>query len=332
MHRNTVLGAVLLLAIGGGLPTMAADRLDPQLAEPPTPPMADGKVLMLVAISVTAVELLAPVQILTRARPRFFRPRRQVLLPAFNTTLDYFATARVRLGYAFGNFLPYVTGGAAWGQSKVEINDSDGNAIASKSATRFGWVAGGGFEYAIDRHWSANIEYNYIDLGTKSYNLGNIAPTILEIDPRFHIVKLGLNYKLDDAAPNDTFVPTAPESNNWNVHAQTTFIQQGYPGFRSPYEGAKSLPGVGLGRETWTVTAFLGWRLWEGGEFYFNPELAQGFGIGSTLGLAGFSNGEAPEGRRPVSQDSCAALFSPTNLWVWRRAGRRRRRSQSTAG
>ena len=197
---------------------------------------------------------------------------------------------------------------------------------------RRAWVAGGGFEYAIDRHWSANIEYNYIDLGTKSYNLGNIAPTILEIDPRFHIVKLGLNYKLDDAAPNDTFVPTAPESNNWNVHAQTTFIQQGYPGFRSPYEGAKSLPGVGLGRETWTVTAFLGWRLWEGGEFYFNPELAQGFGIGSTLGLAGFSNGEAPEGRRPVSQDSCAALFSPTNLWVWRRAGRRRRRSQSTAG
>ncbi|MGA7679144.1 MAG: hypothetical protein WCA54_03095, partial [Pseudolabrys sp.] len=74
--------------------------------------MADGKVLMLVAISVTAVELLAPVRILTRTRPRFFRPRRQVLLPAFNTTLDYFATARVRLGYAFGNFLPYVTGGA----------------------------------------------------------------------------------------------------------------------------------------------------------------------------------------------------------------------------
>ena len=34
-------------------------------------------------------------------------------------------------------------------------------------------------------------------------------------------------------------------------------------------------------------------RLWEGGEFYFNPELAQGFGLNGTLGLAGFSNGEA---------------------------------------
>ena len=34
-------------------------------------------------------------------------------------------------------------------------------------------------------------------------------------------------------------------------------------------------------------------RLWQGGEFYFDPELAQGFGLNGTLGLAGFPNGEA---------------------------------------
>jgi high affinity Mn2+ porin len=33
--------------------------------------------------------------------------------------------------------------------------------------------------------------------------------------------------------------------------------------------------------------------LWQGGEFYFDPELAQGFGLNGTLGLAGFPNGEA---------------------------------------
>jgi high affinity Mn2+ porin len=87
-----------------------------------------------------------------------------------------------------------------------------------------------------------------------------------------------------------------PESPDWNVHGQTTLIQQGYPRFRSPYEGANSLPGGGQGRETWTVDAFLGWRLWDGGELYFNPELAQGFGLNTTLGLAGFSNGEAQKG------------------------------------
>ncbi len=37
----------------------------------------------------------------------------------------------------------------------------------------------------------------------------------------------------------------------------------------------------------------------EGGEVFLNPELAQGFGIGSTLGLAGFSNGEAQKGGAP---------------------------------
>jgi high affinity Mn2+ porin len=80
------------------------------------------------------------------------------------------------------------------------------------------------------------------------------------------------------------------------VHGQTTVIMQGYPRMRSPYEGTNSLPGGGQGRETGTADAFLGWRLWQGGEFYFNPELAQGFGLNSTLGLAGFSNGEAQKG------------------------------------
>src|SRR5207248_4441738 len=84
-----------------------------------------------------------------------------------------------------------------------------------------------------------------------------------------------------------------PESNNFTVHGQTTFIEQAYPRFRSPYQGPNSLPAGGQGRETWTSTAYLGWRLWEGGEVYFDPELSQGLGIGGTLGLAGFANGEA---------------------------------------
>jgi hypothetical protein len=31
---------------------------------------------------------------------------------------------------------------------------------------------------------------------------------------------------------------------NWNIHGQSTFIEQAYPSFRSPYEGPKSLPVV----------------------------------------------------------------------------------------
>ena len=119
----------------------------------------------------------------------------------------------------------------------------------------------------------------------------------VDVDPNIHAFKVGLNYRLWDAPTwlgHASEVRTAlPEPMDWNVHAQTTFLPSTYPAFRSPYAGTNSLPGGGQGRETWTTTAFLGWRLWQGGEFYFNPELAQGFGLNSTLGLASFPNGEA---------------------------------------
>ena len=121
----------------------------------------------------------------------------------------------------------------------------------------------------------------------------------LSVDPRLHVFKLGLNYRPWDLSPSFlTASPaankiTVPNSDDWSIHGQTTFIWQGYGPIRSPYQGPNSLPGSGQGRETWTATAFIGRRLWDGGEFYFNPELAQGFGLGSTLGLGGFSNGEA---------------------------------------
>ena len=69
-------------------------------------------------------------------------------------------------------------------------------------------------------------------------------------------------------------------------------------------------------RETWTVGAFLGWRLWDGGELYFGPELAQGFEIGGTLGLAGFSNGEAQKGA-PSILDSARNAISFGRLSDW---------------
>ena len=56
------------------------------------------------------------------------------------------------------------------------------------------------------------------------------------------------------------------------------------------------MPGKSQGRETWTTSAFIGRRLWDGGEIYFNPELDQGFAVGPTLGIAGFANGEAQKG------------------------------------
>jgi high affinity Mn2+ porin len=220
----------------------------------------------------------------------------------FNSTLEYAATARGRIGYAFGTILPYVTGGLAWGQSRVNINADDGSLLSTRLLPHVGWTAGLGIEMAVGGNWTTKIEYDYIDLARRTYGLGDAMLPDLNVDPRIHAIKVGLNYQFGDTQP---WAPSAtspvsgmeiPESPDWNVHGQTTLIQQGYPRIRSPYEGANSLPGGGQGRETWTADAFLGWRLWDGGELYFNPELAQGFGLDATLGLAGFSNGEAQKG------------------------------------
>jgi high affinity Mn2+ porin len=217
----------------------------------------------------------------------------------FNTTFDYVGTVRARVGYAFGPLLPYVTGGLAWGQTKVDITDSTGATVSSKSATQVGTAIGVGVEYALAGNWSTKLEYNYIDLGAKTLALNGAGLPVLNVDPKVHLIKLGLNYKLWDVPPWDASnsqafqMPAAPASADWNIHGQSTFIEQAYAAFRSPYAGANSLPGGSQGRETWTSTAFLGWRPWDGGEFYLNPELDQGFGLNSTLGLAGFPNGEA---------------------------------------
>jgi high affinity Mn2+ porin len=80
-----------------------------------------------------------------------------------------------------------------------------------------------------------------------------------------------------------------------SLHFQSTLLPQYALRFRSPYQGPNSLTGD-QGRETWTTTVFLGFKTWEGGEFFINPELDQGFGLSRTTGLGGFSNGEAQKG------------------------------------
>ncbi|KJC47787.1 cell envelope biogenesis protein OmpA [Bradyrhizobium sp. LTSP885] len=219
-------------------------------------------------------------------------PRRA--LAPFNASIDYVGTVRGRIGYAFGTWMPYLTGGFAWGHSEVRVNDATGNVLSEPGQYQTGWTAGAGAEFAVGGHWTAKLEYDYIDLSRRTMGLADFGMPGVTIDPRIHLLKFGLNYQLGDAPWSATPTQSVPpESNDWNLHGQTTFIGQGYPAFRSPYAGTDSLPGGGQVQQTWTTTAFLGVRLWEGGEFYFNAETAQGFGLNGTLGIAGFPNGEA---------------------------------------
>lgn len=220
----------------------------------------------------------------------------------FHTTIDYVGTVRGRIGYAFDRFMPYVTGGVAWGHTHINVNDADGVALLFPVGHyQAGWTAGLGLEYAVSGNWTAKAEYEYVDLSRKTYDLTGFGLGSINVDPRIHLFKLGLNYQFGDTPwmPVVGGKTKLPESDDWNVHAQTTVLPQGYAPIHSPYASPFSLPGGGQFQATWTTTAFLGARLWDGGEFYFDPELAQGFGLNGTLGLAGFSNGEAQKAGSP---------------------------------
>ncbi|GGF56250.1 outer-membrane immunogenic protein [Azorhizobium oxalatiphilum] len=112
-----------------------------------------------------------------------------------STSLDYFGTVRARLGYAIDRFLPYVTGGLAYGKTKTSANLAYiTNDIFSGSSTNTGWTVGGGVEYAVTGNWTFKTEYLYVDLGSNDYT--SLTTTdAMSVDNAYHVVRAGLNYK-----------------------------------------------------------------------------------------------------------------------------------------
>ena len=57
----------------------------------------------------------------------------------------------------------YIKGGGAWVNDRYTA--SIGGFSSEVSDTRWGWMLGGGIEYAFAGNWSAKVEYNYMDFG-----------------------------------------------------------------------------------------------------------------------------------------------------------------------
>jgi len=111
------------------------------------------------------------------------------------------------------------------------------------------------------------------------------------------------------AADEPAAAPETVVSSDWSDHYQLTYIEQGNPAFTSPYRGANSLdPGTRI-QETISATAMWGYRLLPGTELYFDPEFNQGFGLSHTVGLAGFSNGDAQKAGSDVPRLNIARLY-----------------------
>jgi outer membrane immunogenic protein len=105
------------------------------------------------------------------------------------TKSTWFGTARGRIGYAFDRFMPYFTGGAAFGDIRAEAGGFSGT-----TKTQFGWTVGGGLEYYFLHNWSAKIEYLYADMGSVQCPAANCGSTI-DTTLTLNIVRGGINYK-----------------------------------------------------------------------------------------------------------------------------------------
>jgi high affinity Mn2+ porin len=212
----------------------------------------------------------------------------------FGETMLMSGTVRGRVGYAPGNWLFYGTGGWAWTRNQSAVTPLGSDSIDSPLLSRFGWTAGGGVEFPIKPHWSGSVEYLYTHFGNASVFFPN-AGQAFESNFPLHQLRVGLNYRLNDATGGAAPIkaPGAPDPDLVNFHGQATWSVQGYPAFRSPYEGTNSLPGRSRPAEVFDATLYAGLRLWQGAEFWFVPEIDQGFGLASTHGVAGFPSAEA---------------------------------------
>jgi outer membrane immunogenic protein len=127
----------------------------------------------------------------------------------WESKLTSFGTARGRLGYAINGglpvigglgWMPYVTGGWAWGRNKIS-SQADAGTFTSDTQSLSGWTIGGGIEYAITPSLSWKGEYLYTRYNSATYAV------ILDDEPavlpgltldRMNVstFKTGLNWRL----------------------------------------------------------------------------------------------------------------------------------------
>ncbi len=95
----------------------------------------------------------------------------------------WFGTVRGRAGYAFSNILVYGTAGLAFGELRGQTFG------LTETHTNAGWTAGLGAEVGFAPHWSAKIEYLYVDLSDSAFAITGVSNGY-----RSNMIRAGVNY------------------------------------------------------------------------------------------------------------------------------------------
>ena len=134
---------------------------------------------------------------------------------AHHQQLDYVGTLTGIAGISFGNWLPYVKAGLAFGQVQdtVAFVDEHNAAVISRKSLDTGWTAGAGVAWKFTPSWSLAFEWDYYDLGNHSLTYTDNSTlssstsatqfTTGNIPEQFWAAKVAVNYQVG----GNTFTP-----------------------------------------------------------------------------------------------------------------------------
>jgi outer membrane immunogenic protein len=125
-----------------------------------------------------------------------------------SATVKSLATVTGRLGYVFNNnWLFFGKGGWAWSSwsgSSTTTNSTTGATTSAgiDSTNRNGWTLGTGVEWAFAAHWSAKLEYDYVNFSTVNFNstdtavpAGTVTNPARSATSYMNIVEVGAAYR-----------------------------------------------------------------------------------------------------------------------------------------
>jgi outer membrane immunogenic protein len=123
----------------------------------------------------------------------------------FSTRFENFGTLRARVGYNFDRLLLYLTGGLTYGttQNSFSVAQFSGSRTTTFTGLPFRVDAvGAGAEYALTNNISVKAEYMYDCIRANQVTFTPDGTTInFNSRSMYHIIRFGLNYKLDWLSP-----------------------------------------------------------------------------------------------------------------------------------
>ncbi|HLH92152.1 MAG TPA: hypothetical protein VKX28_27290 [Xanthobacteraceae bacterium] len=115
-------------------------------------------------------------------------------------SIDWFATARGRIGYAMPSYLLYATAGGAWAGAHEGISFTGGPTSPDFTHTLTGWTAGLGIEARLFGPLDRQSRVPPLDLGTMSNSFvvdagtGEVFSSRASV--RSDLVRVGLNMQI----------------------------------------------------------------------------------------------------------------------------------------